>query len=115
MAANRKPSEQRGGRTPDEGESRAKGTWAGTADEGIVPADLGGSDAPEERLGPDPELGSGALGRTTGTDEPTTEEGIDRSAGDQADAVTDGGQNPPKDAEPDLKDAPAASVSPKDT
>jgi hypothetical protein len=24
--------------------------------------------------------------------------------------VTDGGQNPPADAEPDLKDAPAASV-----
>jgi hypothetical protein len=87
-----------------------KGPWARKADEGIVPRELGGTDAPEDKLGPDPELGSGALGRTTGTDQPTTEEGIDPSAGDRADAVTDGGQNPPQEAEPDLRDAPAASV-----
>ena len=40
-----KPSEQRGGTTPDETEAREKGMWAATASEGIVPAELGGSDA----------------------------------------------------------------------
>ena len=104
------PSEQRGGTTPDDAEAREKGKWAGTAREGIVPAELGGSDAPPETLGQDPELGTGALGRTTGTDEPTTEGGVDPAGGDAADAVTDGGQNPPADEEPDLKDAPAASL-----
>jgi hypothetical protein len=90
-----------------------KGPWAKKADEGIVPAGLGGTDAPPEKLPEeDPDLGSSVVGRTTGTDEPTTEAGIDRSAGDHADAVTDGGQNPPPDAEPDLKDAPAAAVQP---
>jgi hypothetical protein len=49
------------------------------------------------------------LGRTTGGDEPATEEGIDLSAGDRADAVTDGGAEPPADAEPDLKDVAAAA------
>ena len=43
-----KPSEQRGGTTPDEAEAREKGLWAATASEGIVPAELGGSDAPRE-------------------------------------------------------------------
>ena len=62
------------------------------------------------QLGQDPELGTGAHGRTTGTDEPATEGGIDPAGGEAADAVTDGGQNAPADAEPDLKDAPAASV-----
>jgi hypothetical protein len=104
-----KPSEQRGGTTPDETEAREKGSWAGTADEGVVPADLGGSDAPREMLAEDPELGSSVLGRTTGSDEPATESGIDLSAGDNADAVSDGGPDLPQDAEPDLKDAPAAA------
>ncbi len=109
-----KPSEQRGGTTPDEAEAREKGQWAGKADEGVVPEDLGGSDAPREMLDDDPELGSDALGRTTGSDEPATEEGIDREAGDNADATTHGGAEPPEDAEPDLKDAPAASQQPGD-
>ena len=82
-----------------------KGPWAAKADEGIVPAELGGSDAPSEKLGDDPELGSEVTGRTAASDEPATEEGIDLSAGDQADAVTDGGTEAPDDAEPDLKDA----------
>jgi hypothetical protein len=103
-----KPSEQRGGTTPDEGEAREKGEWAETADEGIVPAELGGSDAPPEMLDEDPELGSEALGRTTGSDEPATEEGIDPSAGDEADAVSDGGPDVPEEAEPDLKDVGAS-------
>jgi len=99
------PSEQRGGGTPGPEEAAAKGEWAATASDGIVPAGLGGSDAPRELLDDDPELGSSVLGRTTGSDEPATEDGIDRSAGDQADAVTDGGPERPAQGEPDLRDA----------
>ena len=80
-----------------------KGEWAQTADEGVVPDDLGGSEAP------DPELGSAVIGRTTGSEEPATEEGVDRAAGDAADATTDGGSEPPPGVEPDLKDASAAA------
>jgi hypothetical protein len=104
-----KPSEQRGGTTPDDAESREKGEWAGRADEGVVPADLGGSDAPREMLAKDPELDSSVLGRTTGSDEPATESGIDPSGGESADATSDGGPELPPDAEPDLKDAAAAA------
>ena len=103
------PSEQRGGTTPDDAEAREKGQWAGRAQDGIVPADLGGSDAPREMLDSDPELGSEVLGRTTGSDEPATESGVDLTAGDSADAVTDGGPDPTEAAEPDLKDAAAAA------
>src|SRR6476646_4296283 len=101
-----KPSEQRGGSTPDADEARAKGEWAGQAADGIVPAELGGSDAPREMLGDDPELESSVLGETTGSDAPATASGIDLSAGDDADATSDAGPTPPADAEPDLKDAP---------
>ncbi len=104
-----KPSEQRGGTTPDEKEAREKGEWGGTAGEGVVPAELGGSDAPREMLDEDPELGSSVLGRTTGSDEPATEEGVDLSAGDDSDAASDGGPEVPEDAEPDVKDVGAAS------
>jgi|SRR5215217_2843186 len=86
-----------------------KGEWAETADEGIVPAGLGGTDAPRELLGDDPELESSVLGRTTGSDEPATGAGVDRTAGDAADATTDGGSESPPDAEPDLKDVAAAA------
>jgi hypothetical protein len=101
------PSEQRGGTTPDEAEIREKGPWAETAAEGIVPAELGGSDAPREMLAEDPQLGSPVLGETTDSEEPTTERGIDPSAGDEADATSDGGPEPPEGEEPDLKDAAA--------
>jgi hypothetical protein len=104
-----KPSEQRGGTTPDDAEVREKGPWAETAAEGVVPAELGGSDAAPEQLADDPQLGSGVLGETTGSDEPATDGGIDLAAGDASDATTDGGPEPPENAEPDLKDAPAAS------
>jgi hypothetical protein len=107
-----KPSEQRGGSTPDEAEVRDKGPWAETAADGIVPAELGGSDAPSEKLSDDPQLGSDVLGETTGSDEPATEDGIDPAGGDDADATTDGGPELPRDAEPDLKDAPAAAQRP---
>jgi hypothetical protein len=109
-----KPSEQRGGTTPDEKEAREKGSWAGTAGEGIVPEELGGSDAPREMLADDPELGSSVLGVTTGSDEPATESGIDRSGGDNADATTDGGPDLPQGGEPDLKDAATAARQPDD-
>ena len=101
------PSEQRGGTTPDEEEVREKGPWAETAAEGIVPAELGGSDAPGEMLAEDRQLGSSVLGESTGSDEPATESGIEPSAGDEADATSDGGAEPPEGAEPDLKDAAA--------
>ena len=106
----RKPSEQRGGTTPEENEARRKGPWAATAGDGIVPAELGGSDAPREMLGDDPQLGSDVLGRTTGSDEPATDTGIDEGGGDEADAVTDGGPELPDRADPDLKDAASAAV-----
>jgi len=83
------PTEQRGGTTPDDAEIRDKGPWAETAAEGIVPPELGGSDAPREMLEEDPQLGSAVLGETTGSDEPATESGIDPSAGDEADATSD--------------------------
>ena len=78
-------------------EGKDKGEWADTADEGVVPDDLGGD-----------ERDSAVLGRTTGSDEPATEAGVDRSGGDEADATSDGGAEPPQDAEPDLKDVGAA-------
>ena len=106
-----KPSEQRGGTTPDETEAREKGSWAGSAEQGIVPAELGGSDAPQELLGEDPELGGAVLGRTTGSDEPATDGGIDPVGGDNADATQDGGPKLAAGAEPDLKDAMAARLA----
>jgi hypothetical protein len=104
-----RPSEQRGGTTPDEAEAREKGEWGATTAEGLVPAELGGSDAPREMLDEDPQLDSSVLGRTTGSDEPATEEGVDPGGGDSADAVSDGGPDLPEDAEPDLKDVGAAA------
>jgi hypothetical protein len=103
-----KPSEQRGGTTPDEAEAREKGEWGATAADGVVPAELGGSDAPREMLDADPQLDSSVLGRTTGSDEPATEDGVDLSGGDSADAATDGGPDIAEGAEPDLKDSGAA-------
>jgi hypothetical protein len=99
-----RPQDQRGGTTADEQEGREKGEWVEQGRKGVVPDELGGSDAPEEMLEDDPELKSESLGRTTGDDTPATEEGIDRTAGDEADAVTDGGATAPDDEEPDLKD-----------
>ena len=109
-----KPTEQHGGTTPDAAELLEKGPWADTAAEGIVPAELGGSDAPREMLAEDPELGSAVIGATTGSDEPATESGIDPGGGDQADATSDGGPDLPQGAEPDLKDA-ATTITQADT
>jgi hypothetical protein len=64
-------------------------------------------------LDADPELGSSVLGKTTGSDEPATDRGIDSTAGEGADAVTDGGAPaPPPGHEPDLKDAAAGPREP---
>jgi hypothetical protein len=108
-----KPSEQRGGATPGDEEAREKGEWAAAAQDGVVPSQLGGSDAPREMLDEDPELGSAVLGQTTGSAEPATDTGIDPSGGERADAVTDGGAAPPPPGhEPDLKDATAGPRAP---
>jgi hypothetical protein len=102
-----RPSEQRGGSTPGEEEAQRKGEWAGHVGEGVVPAELGGSDAPRELLDDDPQLGSSVLGETTGSDAPATDDGVDPRGGQRADAVTDGGAAPAAGGEPDLKDAAA--------
>ena len=81
--------------------SEDKGEWAETADEGVVPDELGGDED------------AAVLGRTTGSDEPATEEGVDRGAGDRADAPSDGGVELPEGAEPDLKDAMGAAQRPE--
>src|SRR3954447_3471728 len=96
------PEEQRGGTTPDEQELQEKGEWAEGARDGIVPRD-------EEA----DRLDDAALGRTTGSDEPATEEGIDLNAGDNADAPSDGGVELPEEGEPDLKDAMGAHHRPE--
>src|ERR687893_2350321 len=98
------PSEQRGGTTPDQAEAREKGEWAGTAGEGVVPAEQGGSDAPREMLDEDPQLRSGVLGRTTGSDEPATGEGIDPPAGGAAGAPTHRRAGPPGRGGPESQD-----------
>ncbi len=100
-----KPSEQRGGAAPGEQEAREKGPWAARASEGVVPAELGGSDASEDQLAGDPELGGEVLGAPATSEAPATESGIAPSAGDRADATTHGGAQAPLGGEPDLKDA----------
>ena len=79
--------------------SEDKGEWAEVADEGIV-------DHPEN-TDDDRELGSEVTGAQTGDDRPATETGIDLSAGDQADAVTDGGPD-----SPDQRDAATGARKP---
>jgi hypothetical protein len=96
------PEEQRGGTTPDEQELQEKGEWAEGARDGIVPRN-------EEA----DQLDDAALGRTTGSDEPATREGVDLSAGDNADATSDGGVELPEEGEPDLKDAMGAHHRPE--
>lgn len=100
-----RPSEQRGGAPTGEQEAREKGPWAAHAREGVVPPELGGSDAPQERLAEDPELGGEVLGGPARSQEPATEAGIDPHGGDRADATADGGPAAAPGGEPDLKDA----------
>jgi hypothetical protein len=78
-----------------------KGEWAETAEEGVVPDELGADEDAD------------VLGRTTGSEEPATEEGVDLSAGDEADATSDGGVELPEEGEPDLKDAMGAHQRPE--
>jgi len=100
-----KPTEQRGGSVLGDDEAREKGPWAAKAQDGIVPAELGGSDAPADVLPEDPELGTSVLGRPARSEDPATETGIDPHGGDHADATTDGGPDVPDGVERDLKDA----------
>ena len=106
-----KPTEQRGGTTPDETEARVKGEWAGSVDQGIVPAELGGSDAPEELLGDDPELGSAVLGRRPGQMNQQPMTGLIPTAARTLMRHRTAVPKLPKGAEPDLKDAAAAQVA----
>lgn len=99
------PTEQRGGAPPGDEEVQEKGPWAAKAQEGVVPPELGGSDAPEEMLPDDPQLGSAATGQAAESQAPATESGIDPGAGDRADATTQGGAEGSTKTEPDLKDA----------
>jgi len=62
----------------------------------------------EQRVKPSEQRG----GTTPGSADPATDGGIDPEGGDAADATTDGGPELPEGAEPDLKDAPAASRRP---
>jgi hypothetical protein len=100
-----KPTEQRGGSVVGDDEAREKGPWAATARDGVVPAELGGSDAPSDLLPEDPELGSSVLGRPVHAEDSATETRVDPHGGDHADATTDGGPDVPDGVEPDLKDA----------
>jgi hypothetical protein len=81
-------------------DDKDKGKWAETAEEGIAPPEPGGED---------PQLGSEVVGRTAADEEPATSSGIDPHAGDDADALRDGGVEPAEGAEPDLKDVAAAA------
>jgi hypothetical protein len=100
-----KPTEGRGGAPLGEQEAREKGAWAQNAADGVVPSELGGSDAPAELLAEDSDLSDAALGRPARTNAPATEAGIDPRGGENADATTHGGPDVPPGAEPDLKDA----------
>jgi hypothetical protein len=64
-----------------------KGQWAEVAEEGIAPT------TPDD---------AAVTGETTGDDSPATSEGIDKTAGDNADATRDGGGDSDSG---DLKDA----------
>jgi hypothetical protein len=86
------PTEGRGGAAPEGSEYAEKGGAAEVAAEGIVPAELGGSDAPEEILPPEPELGNDVSGGFAADPDVTaTEGGVDLTLGDNADATSMGG------------------------
>lgn len=100
------PSERRGGKAIGAAEASEKGPWAAKADDGIAPAEVRPPGA-DETPADEPDLDSSVLGVTTGSDEPATDHGVDLSAGENADATTDGGPTPTPGREPDLRDAAA--------
>ncbi|HWH12867.1 MAG TPA: hypothetical protein VG165_17230 [Solirubrobacteraceae bacterium] len=87
------PTEGRGGAVPSGSEIDEKGEAAEVAVDGIVPAELGGSDAPDAlHQAPDPELTSDVLGGyASDPDVTATDGGVDLSGGDNADATANGG------------------------
>ena len=101
-----KPTEQRGESVPEKDEPREKGLWAAKARDGVVPAELGGSDAPADLLPGDPELGSSVLGRPARSQDPASETGVDPHGGDHADATT--ARTPLVDPEVDVESATRA-------
>jgi hypothetical protein len=86
-------TEGRGGAVPTGSEFDEKGDAAQIAAEGIVPASLGGADAPADlQQSEDPELSSSVLGGGYASDPNVTATGgVDLSAGDNADATSNGG------------------------
>jgi hypothetical protein len=100
-----KPTELRGGAPTGEQEAREKGPWAATARDGVVPAGLGGSDAPGEQRPEDSGMDDAVLGAPAGSETPATQAGVDPRGGENADATSDGGPEVAAGAEPDLKDA----------
>jgi hypothetical protein len=86
------PTEGRGGAIPSGSEFDEKGEAAHVATDGIVPAGLGGSDAPADLQAEDPQLSSSVLGGGYASDPNVTATGgVDLSAGDNADATSNGG------------------------
>jgi hypothetical protein len=87
------PTEGRGGAVPTGSEFDEKGDAAEVAADGIVPAGLGGSDAPDAfHQEPTPEMGTEVLGGyASDPDVTATDGGVDLSAGDNADATANGG------------------------
>ncbi|HEY5195914.1 MAG TPA: hypothetical protein VIJ51_02680 [Solirubrobacteraceae bacterium] len=87
------PTEGRGGAAPTGSEFHEKGDAADVAADGIVPAGLGGADAPGDlQQEATPEMGTEVLGGyATDPDVTATDGGVDLSAGDNADATSNGG------------------------
>ena len=87
--AEKDPRDYRGGvREPADAKGGTE-TWADT--EGVVPREMVDDPGapPPERAGDDQALGDAALGAVT--DKDPTDDAIDRSSGDEADATTVGG------------------------
>lgn len=86
------PTEGRGGAVPEGSEYQDKGGAAQVAHDGIVPAELGGADAPEDLQPPEPELQNDVTGGFASDPNVTaTEGGVDLTLGDNADATSMGG------------------------
>lgn len=77
------PREFRGGVREPEDAKGGKESWADT--EGVVPREMLDDDPPPQENPDEQEMKDAAQGEVTGHDH--TEEGIDKSAGDEADAT----------------------------
>jgi hypothetical protein len=103
------PSEGQGGAVPSGSEFADKGEAAAVAAGGLVPAELGGTDAPDDLKGTDPELGSAVLAGGFASDpDVTATGGVDLTLGDNADATSNGGAS----RVPETPDASAVQTRP---